>query len=102
MWAGFMWFLLNPQMIDWVNYAHAMRGAACYNTVWLLIEVTDQVAGLPRGKAGAALAEEDLMAIGAQIGRCLRQPAVTAAKNVKCHLNQQEVSLFIAEIVLQQ
>ena len=82
-------------MIGWVNYAHAIRGAACYNTVWLLIEITDQVA------AGGLLAEEDLMT-EAQTGRCLRQPAVTAEKNAKYPLSPQEVSLFIAETVLEQ
>jgi len=89
-----MWFLLNPQMIDWVNYAYAMRGAACYNRVWLLIEITDQA-------VRAALAEEALAASSAQIGRCLRQSAVNAARNVKYPLNPQEANLFIAEIVLE-
>ena len=73
----------------------------CYNSVWLLIEITDQAAGLPRGKAGATSAEEVLMAVEAETDRCLKQPAVTAARNVKYHLSLQAVSLFIAETVLE-
>ena len=59
------------------------------------------MADLPRGKAGATSAEEALMATEAETGRCLRQPAVTAARNVKYPLSPQEVSLFIAETVLE-
>ena len=66
----------------------------CYNAVWLLVEITDQA-------AGETLAEEALVAIEVQIDRCLRQPAVTAEKNVKCHSNQQAASLFIAGIVFE-
>jgi len=66
----------------------------CYNTVWLLIEITDQ-------GEDATSAEEGLMAVEAKIGRCLRQPAATAARNVKCHLSQLGVNLFIAEIALE-
>mgnify|MGYP001612004513 CR=1 FL=1 len=57
----------------------------CYNPLWLLIEIIDRV-------AGATLAEK---------GKCLRQPAATAAKNVKFPLNPQEANLFIAETVLE-
>ena len=57
----------------------------CYNAVWLLTETTDHV-------AGETLAEKD---------KCLKQSAVTAAKNAKCHLSPQAASLFIAGIVFE-
>ncbi len=65
-----------------------------YNTLWLLIEITDRM-------AGEISAEEVSVAIEVQIDRCLRQPAVTAAKNAKCHLSPQAASLFIAGIVFE-
>ena len=82
-----------PYVLLYTNYAYAMRGNICYNTAWLLTGITDQ--------AGEISAEK-VLAIEAQIDRCLKQPAATAAKSVKCHLSLQEVSLFIAETVLEQ
>ena len=56
---------------------------------------------MPRGKAGATSTEEVLVTTEAETGRCLRQPAVAAARNVKYPLNPQEANLFIAETVLE-
>lgn len=78
-----------------------MLEAACYNTGWLLIETTDRVVDLPRDKAGATSEEEALMATEEKTDRCLRQPAATAAKNVKYPLSPQEASLFIAATALE-
>lgn len=69
--------------------------------VWLLIEITDQVAEILHDKAGATSAEEALAATETKIDRCLRQSAVTAARNVKYLLDPQEADLFIAAIVLE-
>jgi len=56
---------------------------------------------MPRGKAGATSTEEVLVTTEAETGRCLRQPAVAAARNVKYPLSPREANLFIAETVLE-
>lgn len=60
---------------------------------WEILEIIEVV-------VDAALGEEALMATAAETNRCLRQPAVSAARNVKCPLNQTGASLFTAMIVL--
>jgi hypothetical protein len=74
------------------NYTPAMLENTCYNTVWLFIEAIDQA-------AGETSEEEVLMATEAETDKCTRQPAATAAGNVKCLSDPQAASLFIAEIV---
>ena len=68
----------------------------CYSTVWLLIETIDHE------EENEILGGEVLVPIGVEIGRCLRQLAVTVARNVVFLLNQLEISRFIVVIVLKR
>src|SRR3989344_2806009 len=96
--SGVLWSKVSyPFKITWhrifLKIPICIATYSCYNTAWLLTDITDQ--------AGEISAEK-VLAIEVQIDRCLKQPAATAAKNVKCHLSQQVASLFIAETVLEQ